>query len=86
MDEASQLLYSYFETVLGPTLRNKIVGGDPTVLVASMEGLQNLIAVFFYREEVRDAACHTFHTSFDVDNRDLNGHDANNQNIDVVNE
>ena len=77
---------SYFEIELGPTLRNMIVGDDQTVLVASMEGLQSLIAVFFHREEVLSAVCHTCHTSFDVNNRDLNDHDANSQNKDVGNE
>ena len=87
MDETSQLLYSYFETALGPTLRNKIAVDGRSEVGALVQGLEkSYVVVCFRHEETWGAVGHIFRTSFDVNNLDWNDHDANNQSIDVVNE
>ena len=85
VDETIQLLYLYFEIELGPTLRNMIVGDDPTVLVASTVRLENSTAVFCHREEVWGAVCRTWNILVCADNHDWSGHSEGSQNTNVVN-
>ena len=74
--------------VLGPRLRNKIaVDGRPEVEALEERLEKRCYVVVCCRHEENVGCCRSnFFTSFDVDNRDLNDHDANNQNKDVWNE